>query len=106
MDYSKEELEKLIAEKFSVGKFTFNTENKCFFNETEIFIGIVKVSENKYKDSERYFYDGYEVYLQENEIKEYIGNKEIAKSKAIECFNRKKFLGYPIICTNLTCDVI
>ncbi len=104
MEYTKEELEKLIKEKFTVGKFTFDAEKQCFLNETEIFIGIVKMSETRYQDDERYFYDGYEVYL--DEIKDYEGNEETAKCQAIEYFNREKFLGYPIICSNIKCDIV
>ncbi len=104
MKYTKEELEKLIEEKFTIGKFTFDVEKQCFLNETEICIGIVKISETRYQDDERYFYDGYEIGLEE--IKEYEGNEETAKSQAIKYFNREIFLGYPIICSNIKCDVV
>ncbi len=104
MKSKKEELEKLIQEKFKIGQFEFDEENKIFINKTEIELYICKISENKYY-SKYYYYDGYEIYLAENEIEEFIGNEEICKIKAIESFNKNEFMNYPILCSNIKCYV-
>ncbi len=101
---NKKELEKLIQEKFKVGQFEFDEKNEIFINKTEIELYLSKIAENKYCSS-YYYYDGYEIYLSESEIEEYNGNEEICKSKAIESFNKKEFMSYPILCSNIKCYI-
>lgn len=104
MKNKKEELEKLIQEKFKVGQFEFDEENETFINKTEIELYLSKISENKYC-SKYYFYDGYEIYLSEEETEQFEGNEETCKIKAIKSFNNKTFMNYPILCSNIKCVV-
>ena len=105
MNLNKKELEELISRKKTLGNYIFDEEKQCFFGDTETELCIKEVTENKYK-SICYFFDGYEIGLNEDEVEFYEGTEDEAKQMAIKSFNEgDKFMGYPVIYTNVTCEL-
>lgn len=60
----------------------------------------------KYK-SVCFYFDGHEIFLNDNDIEYYDGDEQTAKQKAIDSFNQQQemFMGYPIIYTNVICEL-
>lgn len=104
MKPDKQKLEQLISEERTLGNYVFDEEKLCFYGDAEIVLGIAPVEAKKYK-SICYFFDGYEVWLDDEEAEFYEGSEEDAKRLAIESFNREKFMDYPIIYTNVFCEI-
>lgn len=104
MDLNKQKLETLISEERTIGNYLFDEEKQCFLGDAETVLYITKVAENRYK-SVCYFFDGYEIYLDEGDVEFYDGNEALCKQKAIDSFNQGKFMGYPIIFTDITCNL-
>ncbi len=102
MEFEKQKLEELIRQKKTVGNYIFDEQKKCFFGDAETELYITQVSENKYK-SVCYYFDGYEIFLDDRETEFYEGNEQAAKQMAIDSFNQEEFMGYPILYTNITC---
>ena len=65
---------------------------------------IAKVAENKYK-SVCYFFDGYEVWVDEDDVEFFEGDEKTAKKAAIDSFNSEKFMGYSVIYTNISWEL-
>ncbi|XZF15633.1 hypothetical protein ACTHGU_05810 [Chitinophagaceae bacterium MMS25-I14] len=107
MDFDKQKLEELIKQKKTIGNYIFDEQKQCFLGDAETELCISKVAEDKYK-SVCYYFDGYEIFLEDKDVEYYDGNEETAKQKAIESFNRQPemFMGYPILYTNVTCELI
>ena len=102
---TKEQLEKLISEEFTLGRFIFDEEKQCFIGDAEVALYITKLADNKYK-SVCYYIDGYEVYDEEGEESYYNGNEESAKQQAIDDYNTGiEFMDYPVIYSNISCDL-
>ena len=106
MDFDKQKIEEQIKQVKTIGNYIFDEQKKCFFGDAETELCITKVAENKYK-SVCYYFDGYEIFLDESEVEFYDGDEQTAKQKAIESFNQQPeiFEGYPIIYTNVTCEL-
>ena len=106
MDISKHKLEELIKEKKTLGNYIFDNEKKCFISDTKIHLYISKIGINKYK-SEFYYFDGYEIWLNEDEKELYVGDERKVKKKAVESFNSNPeiFMYYPILYTNILCNL-
>ena len=104
MNLSKQQLEELIREEKTLGNYVFDEDKKCFYGDVEVELYIAKVAENKYK-SVCYYFDRYEVWVDEDEVEFFEGNEETAKQVAIDSFNQAKFMDYPIILTNINCEL-
>ena len=79
---------------------------KCFIGDAKIHLYISKIAINKYR-SEFYYFDEYEIWLNEDEKEFFKGDEQKAKKKAVESFNSnpETFLNYPILYTNVLCTV-
>lgn len=104
MNLDKRNLEELISQKMTLGNYIFDEKENCFFGDAEIELYISKIEENKYQ-SELYYFDGYEIYIEDEQKMTFEGNFEIAKKQAIESFNsrKNKFMNFPIFYKNITC---
>lgn len=106
MVHTKEELEAQISKKKTLGTFVFDENKKHFTTDVPICLVLEKQTEELYK-AQRYFFDGYEVWLEEDTQILFEGNEEEAKGKAIQSWNEppEQFLGYPIRYTQITCEI-
>jgi len=106
MKNSKEELERLISEKKTLAIYIFDEEHKLFTSDVEINLVIKKIEKDLYK-AVSYFFDGYEFWVEDKMELFFEGNEEKAMQKAIERWNNEPeiFMDYPIIYTNLTCEL-
>lgn len=105
MKYSKDELEKLISKKKTLGKYFFDEEKQIFTSDVEIELIIKKIDKNYYQGQYIYF-DGYELWVGDKTIF-FEGNEEEATLKAILSYNEEPelFMGFPIIYTNVSCYI-
>ncbi len=110
LEMKKEELEKLIAEKWTLGNYIFDEEKQCFFGDTEVGLCLKQIEDNKYMSCESYFFDGYEVGISDEEAEKLVfyGTEDVVSEKAIEEFNSEPdiFLGYPIFYTNVSVEFV
>ncbi|MEN7548797.1 hypothetical protein AAG747_12825 [Rapidithrix thailandica] len=99
-------MEELISQKKTIGLYIFDEEKKIFTSDVEITLGIKKLKDGLYK-AEYYFFDGYETGLSEDFQLYFEGNENEAKEKAILSWNEDAeiFMGYPIIYTNIYCEI-
>ncbi|WP_375562604.1 hypothetical protein ACE193_08670 [Bernardetia sp. OM2101] len=107
MKHSKQELEELISKTKTLGVYIFDEENQRFTSDVEIGLVIRKVEENLYKASS-YFFDGYEVWVEDEINLFFDGNEEEAMQKSIKSWNEYEpefFMNYPIIYTNVVCEI-
>ena len=104
MGLEKGELEELISQERTIGNYIFNEQNNCSSGDLGTVLYITKIAENRFK-SVCCFFDGYEVYVDEDKEEVYDGDEKTAKQKAIDSFNKGTFMGYPIIFTNITCNL-
>lgn len=105
MKHSKEFLEQKIKEKHTLGKYLFDESLNQFTSDVEVRLYIAEVKKNLYQ-SKLYFFDGYEISLQNAEQEYYKGSEEKAKKMAIKSFHKeKKFQGCPVVFLNITCDL-
>ncbi|WP_291727805.1 hypothetical protein [Bernardetia sp.] len=107
MKYSKEELEKLISEKKTLGVFIFDEKKQQFTSDVEICLTIRKVEEGLYR-AVSYYFDGYEFWVEDKINLFFEGNQEQAMKKAIKSWNEynpESFMEYPIIYTNVICAI-
>lgn len=101
MKPNKAELEDLIRKERTVGSYVFDEDKQCFFCDTEVELHISKLAPQSYR-SELYYFDGYEVYLEEQEKTSYTGDETVAKQKAIDSY-QFTFMEYPVKFTNVSC---
>ena len=106
MTHTKKELEAQIRKKKTLGTFVFDDKQKHFTTEVRICLVLQKQKEALYK-AQRYFFDGYEIWLGEDAQILFEGNEEEAKTKAIKSWNEppELFVGYPILYTQITCEI-
>ncbi|MEM1135748.1 MAG: hypothetical protein AAGI07_07890 [Bacteroidota bacterium] len=106
MKYAKSELEELISKKKTLGKYSFNEDKQHFIADVEVVLIIKKIKENLYK-SQCYFFDGYEVWIKDDEQLFFEGNEKEAKEKAIVSWNDEPeiFMEFPILYTNISCEI-
>jgi len=106
MSYTKNELEALISQKKTLGKYLFDEEQQIFISDVEVVLGIQKIKEKLYS-AEYYFFDGYEIWLSDGQKRLFEGEETQAKESAILSWNAKpeKFMEYPIIYTNVKCEI-
>lgn len=105
MKYSKSELENLIKQKKTLGKYLFNKDMQIFTSDVEIQLVLKKIRKECYQAQYSYF-DGYELWVGDQSIF-FEGSENEAKNKAISSWNENPelFMGYPIIYTNVSCYI-
>ncbi|WP_338762457.1 hypothetical protein WAF17_17665 [Bernardetia sp. ABR2-2B] len=107
MKHSKQELEEFISKTKTLGVYVFDEEKQHFTSDVEIGLVIRKVKENLYKPVS-YFFDGYEVWVEDEINLFFEGNEDEATQKAIESWLNSElefFMSYPIIYTNVSCEI-
>ncbi|OJJ21464.1 hypothetical protein BKI52_13020 [marine bacterium AO1-C] len=106
MSHTKNELETLISQKKTLGQYVFDEAQQIFTSDVEITLGIQEIEEKLYR-AEYYFFDGYEVWLNDDQKLFFKGEEAQAKEKAILSWNEKPetFMEYPIIYTNVACEI-
>ncbi|MGD1842856.1 MAG: hypothetical protein ACFB0B_18460 [Thermonemataceae bacterium] len=105
MKPSKKALEEAISQKKTLGKYFFDEATQAFFTDVEIVLVIKKVGKKLYK-AQSYFFDGYEIWVEEQKLF-FEGDEAEAKEKAVSNWNKEPemFMSYPIIYTNICCEV-
>ncbi len=98
------ELEPTITENGVLGRYEFDSEAKCFLDFSAVVLYITKVEHNRYR-SVCYFYDGHEIFLNNDEVQFFNGDIEEVKLLAISGFSRETFLSYPVVYPNLSCNL-
>ncbi len=100
----KSNLEILIAQTKTIGTYIFDEEKQCFFGDAEIELVIARTDDNHFQ-SVLYYFDGYEIGLEDHQIEFYKGDLSAAKKMAIESFNANPelFMEYPIFYTKISC---
>ncbi len=104
MTLRKKEMEELISKEKTLGRYVFDESNNAFLADAEIVIYITQVNVGKYR-TVCYFFDGYEIYLDENEVEYFEGDEEAAKAMAIRSFQQDTFMGFPISYSNIVCQL-
>jgi hypothetical protein len=106
MIIDKLKLEEFIHQKKTIGKYIFDEKKKCFSGNVVIVLYLSKINENNYR-TELYYFDGYEIGLEDSQKEFYKGNEESAKKMAIESFNAQPelFMGFPIFYSNVSCEL-
>ena len=104
MKLDKIKLEELISKERTLGKFVFDEEKETFFTDVEVQLYIAEIEEGKYQ-SEFYYFDGYEISVDEEDKIIFEGDLEISRQKAIDSYNSRgeSFMEYPIYYTNVSC---
>jgi len=106
----KEELEHLINEVKTLGRYIFDEEKRCFFVDAEIVLCFREIEEGKYKSCESYFFDGYEIGMSEEEAEKLVfyGTEDMVYEKIREYYNLEPeiFMNYPIIYTNVFVEFV
>ncbi len=106
----KEELEYLINEVKTLGKYVFDEEKKCFFADTEVVLCLKEIEIGKFVSVGSYFFDGYEIGLSEEEADKLVfyGDKEYVREKALNQYNLEPeiFMNYPVIYTNVFIEFV
>lgn len=100
-------LENSIRQEMTIGNYFFDESCECFWGDAEIELYICQIEGNKYQ-SECYFFDGYEIGLNEEQKIIFSGSLEEAKEKAVASFNSgiNEFLGYSIYFKNICCNLM
>ncbi len=106
MKYSKEKLDELISKEKTLGIYVFDEEQRIFTSNVDISLVIKKIEKDLYK-AVSYFFDGYEFWVKDRITLFFKGSEDEARQKAIDSWNKEPeiFMGYPIIYTNLTCEL-
>ena len=106
----KEELESLINEAKTLGRYVFDEEKRCFFADDEIVLCFKEIEEGKYMSCESYFFDGYEIGMSEEDAEKLIfyGTEDVVNEKVKEHYNLEPelFMNYPIIYTNVFVEFV
>ena len=107
MKHSKSQLEELISREKTLGNYVFDESEQCFYGDAEVELYISKLNDTKYR-SELFYFDGYEVYLEDEQKDFFEGDFETAKQKAIDSYNSRgeTFMDYPVIYTHVTCHLL
>lgn len=100
----KHKLEELIALEKSLGKYYFDESEQCFITDVEVVVYLTKEADEKYRVV-CYFIDGYEVGVEADESEHFTGDEAIAMQQAIASFSQESFLNYPIVYSNITCNL-
>lgn len=105
-DIDKSNLEELIAQKKTIGTYVFDEARSCFLGGAKVELYIAAVAENTF-ESTLYYFDGYEIWLDEGDKESFTGTEEQAKKMAVESFNSEPelFMGFPIFYPNVSCDL-
>ena len=106
MDLDKQKLEELISQEKTIASYIFDENKKCFIGNVKVELYIKKIAEDKYK-SVCYYFDEYEIFIDDKHVEYYDGDEQTAKQKAIDSFNQQQetFMGYPIIFMEVTCEL-
>lgn len=106
----KEELEYLINEAKTLGRYVFDEGKKCFFADAEVVLCFKEVEEGKYVSCESYFFDGYEINISEEKAEKLVfyGEEEVVCERVKEYYNSEPeiFMNYPIIYTNVFVEFV
>lgn len=100
----KHKLEELIAQEKSLGEYYFDESEQCFITDVEVVLYLMKEADEKYR-LVCYFINGYEVGIEADESERFTGDETTAMQQAIAAFSQKSFLNYPIVYSNITCNL-
>lgn len=103
MSETKAELEALIKEERTLGNFVFDEESQRFTCDVEIVLVVKNDGPKKYR-SLCYFFDGYEVSVEEKDRLTFEGEQDEVRAAVIASYPADVFLNYPIVYTNVSCE--